>query len=251
MFVTFTISPLLFIFLICKSQFKLDGISWRRGKSQDSKLFLWFATRQERGGEKQERRNQNLQSLIFRFTVLQMMIHILVPAEALRYFGGKSCWKPFIFWSMCRRPFLVFCLLIFGPKFVVHRAINRGRGGGLLARFILNITICWLFLHLHFYCRIYSDYPACWRKNWGRSKWGGSVPQRATNIVQFIDIKEKSSKVDTGLTLTWSRSEAGSQNILFQDSWRCCLWWQSYDALKHNAHPNVPHDLNKCALYIS
>lgn len=126
-----------------------------------------------------------------------------------------------------------------------------GGGRRLLARFILNITICWLFLHLHFYCRIYSDYPACWRKNWGRSKWGGSVPQRATNIVQFIDIKEKISKVDTGLTPTWSRSEAGSQNILFQDGWGCCLWWQSYDALKHNAHPNVPHELNKCALYIS
>ena len=25
-------------------------------------------------------------------------------------------------------PVFIFCLLIFGPKFVVHRAINRGRG---------------------------------------------------------------------------------------------------------------------------
>ena len=175
MFVTFTISPLLFIFLICKSQFKLDGISWRRGKSQDSKLFLWFATRQERGGEKQERRNQNLQSLIFRFTVLQMMIHILVPAEALRYFGGKSCWKPFIFWSMCHRPFFVFLSLNFWSKVCCTSGHKSwAGGGGLLARFILNITICWLFLHLHFYCRIYSDYPDCWRKNWGK-KWVGRV----------------------------------------------------------------------------
>ena len=33
---------------------KFDGISWRPGKSQDSKLFLWFATRQEEKGEQQE-----------------------------------------------------------------------------------------------------------------------------------------------------------------------------------------------------
>ena len=129
MFVTFTISPLLFIFLICKSQFKLDGISWRRGKSQDSKLFLWFATRQERGGEKQERRNQNLQSLIFRFTVLQMMIHILVPAEAPRYFRGKSCWKPFIFWSMCHRPFFVFLSLNFWSKVCCTSGHKSWAGG--------------------------------------------------------------------------------------------------------------------------
>ena len=170
MFVTFTISPLLFTFLICKSQFKLDGISWRRGKSQDSKLFLWFATRQERGGEKQERRNQNLQSLIFRFTVLQVWsllrpLGILVAKAVGNLLSSDPCTIDL---------FLFFCLLIFGPKFVVHRAINRGRGGGLLARFILNITICWLFLHLHFYCRIYSDYPDCWRKNWGK-KWVGRV----------------------------------------------------------------------------
>ena len=128
MFVTFTISPLLFIFLICKSQFKLDGISWRRGKSQDLKLFLWFATREERG-EKQERRNQNLQSLIFRFTVLQMMIHILVPAEALRYFGGKSCWKPFIFWSLCRRPFFVLLSLNFWSKVCCTSGHKSWAGG--------------------------------------------------------------------------------------------------------------------------
>ena len=43
-----------------------------------------------------------------------------------------------LIWSMS----LIFSLLIFGPDFVVHGAINRGRGEGLLARFILNITIC-------------------------------------------------------------------------------------------------------------
>ena len=174
MFVTFTISPLLFIFLICKSQFKLDGISWRRGKSQDSKLFLWFATRQERG-ERSRRGGIKICKVLssdlqfyrwwYTFWSLLRPFGILVAKAVGNLLSSDPCAIDL---------FLFFCLLIFGPKFVVHRAINRGRGGGLLARFILNITICWLFLHLHFYCRIYSDYPDCWRKNWGK-KWVGRV----------------------------------------------------------------------------
>ena len=90
------------------------------------------------GGEKQERRNQNLQSLIFRFTVLQIWsllrpLGILVAKAVGNLLSSDPCAVDL---------FLFFCLLIFGPKFVVHQAINRGRGGGLLARFILNITIC-------------------------------------------------------------------------------------------------------------
>lgn len=50
-------------------------------------------------------------------------------------------------------------------------AINRGWGSGLLARFILNITICWLFLHLHFYCAYIQIIRTAEGKNRGRSNW--------------------------------------------------------------------------------
>ena len=148
-----------------------------KAEGEDSKLFLWFATRQELGWGWLGRRERSRFEKISEFHFSREKQEL----EALQSYNLDE--SIFCFLIMPEAYLAHFSLLIFGPKFVVQGAINRGWGSGLLARFILNITICWLFLHLHFYCAYIQIIRTAEGKNRGRSNWEETFQQsRVTRI---------------------------------------------------------------------